>query len=117
LPTTSLEYQVGEGEARKVLAHVVAHVGPHPEQDALALVVASSFTMGFSEVTSDNRPVNGRHDLGERDGICGSGQYVPATHTPFGAHEANALQTEQDLLQVGLGEARAFGEVSNRGRC
>jgi len=50
-----LEDHVGQREAREVLSHVVADVGPDAEQHALALVVASAILVGFAEVTRDNR--------------------------------------------------------------
>ena len=44
----------------------------------------------------------------------GAGQHVAAAHAPLGAHEPGALQREQDLLEVGLGEAGALGDVADR---
>jgi len=37
-------------------AHVLAHVGPHREQDALALVIAGPVLVGQSEVTGHDGP-------------------------------------------------------------
>ena len=44
----------------------------------------------------------------------GAGQHVAAADAPLGAHEPGALEGEQDLLQVGLGEAGALGDVAHR---
>ena len=42
-----------------MLAHVVAHLGPHGEQGALALVVAGAVLVRLAEVADDDRPVDG----------------------------------------------------------
>jgi hypothetical protein len=86
-----------------VLSHVVADVGPDAEQHALALVVASAILVGFAEVTRDNRSVDRRDDLGQRDALSRSRQYVAAADTTLGAYETDALQTEEDLFEVRLG--------------
>ena len=65
---------------------------------------------------SDDRPVDRAHDLGQRDLGRRPGEHVPATHAPLRPHEAGALEREEDLLQVGLGEAGALGDVTDRCR-
>ena len=45
-----------------------------------------------------------------------AGQHVAAAHAPLRPHQAGALQGEQDLLEVGLGEAGALGDVADRRR-
>ena len=86
-----------------------------PEQHALALVVAGPVLVGFAEVAGVDRPVDGGDDLGQGDGLGGPGEHVAAPDASLGAHEAHALQAEQDLLEVGLGESGALGEVAHRG--
>jgi hypothetical protein len=76
-----------------VLAHVIAHVGPDPEQDALALVVTGTVLMGFAEITGGDWSVHGRDDFGQGDGFGRSGQDVPAANATLGTHEAHALHT------------------------
>ncbi len=44
-----------------------ASAAPDGEQHALALVVTGAMSVGLIEVTSHNRPVDSRHDLGETD--------------------------------------------------
>ena len=44
------------------------------------------------------------------------GQDVPAADPALGTHEAGPLQGQQDLLEVGLGQAGALGDVAHRGR-
>jgi hypothetical protein len=98
-----------------VLAHVVPHVRPDAQKDALALVVAGSVLVGLAKVAGGDGSVDGGDDLGQRDGFGGSGQHVPAAHAALGAHETHALQAQENLLEVGLGETGAFGEVANGG--
>jgi hypothetical protein len=111
-----LDDHVGQGEARQVLAHVIADVGPDAQEHALALVVAGAVLVGFAEITGDDRPVNGRNDLGERDALCRARQHVAATDAALGAHETDAFEAQKDLFEVGLGQARSLGEVADRGR-
>jgi len=59
--------------------------------------------VGFAEVTRDNRSVDRRDDLGQRDALSRSRQYVAAADTTLGAYETDALQTEEDLFEVRLG--------------
>ena len=44
------------------------------------------------------------------------GQHVAAADAALGAHQAGALQREQDLLEVRLGQAGALGDVAHRRR-
>jgi hypothetical protein len=112
---TSLVDHVGEGETRKVLAHMVAHVSPHAEQDALSLVVTGAVFMGFAKVTGGDGAIDGRHDLGECYRFGCPGEDVPAADPAFGANESSAFEIQEDLLQIRLGESSAFGEVTHRG--
>jgi len=73
-----LEDHVGQREAREVLSHVVADVGPDAEQHALALVVASAILVGFAEVTRDNRSVDRRDELTEATGMTQGRSRQPA---------------------------------------
>ena len=107
---------VGQGEGVEVGPHVLAHVGPHGQQDALALVVAGPVLVGDAEVARHDGPVDGRDDLGERDLLGRAGQHVAAADAPLGPDEAGTLQGEEDLLEVGLGEPGALGDVPDRGR-
>jgi hypothetical protein len=50
LAASGLVHHVGEGKARKVLAHVVSHVGPHAQQHALSLVIAGPILMGLATI-------------------------------------------------------------------
>ncbi len=110
---TRLGDHVGQGETGQMLAHVVAHLGPDAEQDALSFVVTGAVTVGLAKVTGDDRTIDGRHDLGQGDIAGVLGQNVATADAPLGAHEADALEAQQDLLEVRLGESSAFGEVAN----
>jgi len=48
-------------------AHVVAHLGPNREQGALPFVVAGFPDVGLAEVPYHDRPVDGGHDLAQRE--------------------------------------------------
>ena len=90
-----------------------ADVGPHLEQHALALVVARPVRVRLAEVAGHDRPVDRRHDLAERDLARRARQHVAAAHAALGAHEAGALERQQDLLQVGLREPGSLGDVAH----
>ena len=85
-------------------------------QHALALVVAGAVLVRLAEVAERDRTVDGRHDLGQADLRRVAGEHVAAADAALGAHQAGALQGEQDLLEVGLGEAGALGDVAHRRR-
>jgi hypothetical protein len=104
---------VGEREARQVLSHVISHVSPDTEQDALALVVARTVLVGFAEVPRRDRTIDGRDDLGEGDGLGGAGEHVAAADATLGSNEPDALQAEQDLFKVGLGQTGALSQVTH----
>ena len=61
-----------------MLAHVLADVGPHGQQDALALVLAGAVLVGASEVAGHDGPVHGAHDLAQGDLLGRPGEDVPA---------------------------------------
>ena len=63
-----------------------------------------------------DRAVDRGDDLGQGDLLGRAGQDVAAAHAPLGADQAGALEGEQDLLEVGLGQAGALGDVPHRGR-
>ena len=94
----------------------LADVGPDGQQDALALVVAGPVGVGLAEVAGGDRAVDGGDDLGQRDLLGRAGQDVAAADAPLGAHQTGALEGEQDLLEIGLGQPGALGDVAHRGR-
>jgi hypothetical protein len=102
-----------QSEARKVFTHVVAYLSPDTKQDALTLVVTGPIAVRLTKVAGDNWTINGGHYFGQCDAGSISGQYVASTDTSLGANQANALETEQDLFQIGLGESRALRQVTN----
>jgi hypothetical protein len=113
--TTGLDHHIGQGEAREVLAHVISDVSPDPKQDALALVVTGPILMGLAKVTGGDWSIDRGHDFCQSDGLCGAGEHVTAAHTALGAYETDALQAQENLFEVGLGESGSFGQVANRG--
>ena len=99
-----------------MVAHVLAGLVPDGDQHALALVVAGPVLVRLAEVAERDRPVDGRHDLRQLDVGRVPGEDVAAADAALGAHQPGALQGEQDLLEVGLGEPRALGDVAHRRR-
>jgi hypothetical protein len=61
--------------------------------------------------------VDGRDDLGQADVLGAAGQDVATADAALGAHQAGPLEGQEDLLEVGLGERRALGDVADRGGC
>lgn len=111
-----LEDHVGQGETRKVLTHVVPDVRPDVQKDALSFVVTGSVLVGLAEVTGDDRTVHRGDDLGQRDRLGTPGEHVATAHSALGTYESHTLQTQEYLLEVGLGQSRTFGEVAHRRR-
>ena len=99
-----------------MLAHVLAHVGPHRQEHALALVVAGAVLVGLAEVADRDRSVDRADDLAEGDGPRLASEHVAAAHAPLGPDEAGTLQREEDLLEVRLGQSGALGDVADRRR-
>src|SRR5271163_4406988 len=58
-PALGAGHHIGKVERLEVGAHVLAHVGPHRQQDALALVVAGTVLVGQAEVARHDGPVHG----------------------------------------------------------
>ena len=94
---------------------MLTDLGPQRQQDALALVVTGAVGVGLAEVTGDDGTFDRAHDLGHGDGPRTPRQDVAAADTPLGADQAGALEGEQDLLQIGLGEGGALRDVADRG--
>ncbi len=114
LATARLDNHVSEGKAREVLSHVISHISPDAEQNTLTLMVTRSILMRLTEVSGGDRSIHGSDDLRQRYGLCGSSEHIAAPNASFRAHEPDSLQAEQDLLEVGLGESGALGEVAHR---
>ncbi len=83
----------------------------------MALVVACTVLMGFAKVAHHDGAIYRAHDLGQRDLIGWAGQYVPAAHPAFGTNQPGALEGQEDLLEVRLGEHGPIRDVSDRCGC
>lgn len=103
-----------ECETLQMVPHVLAGLLPDGKEDALTLVITRPVLVGFAEVSEDDRPVDGRDDLRQADVTRGAGERVSAPDAPFRLHETSPFQGQEDLLEVGLWESRAFGDVANR---
>ena len=110
-------HHVGQAVGLQMGTDRLPDVGPDGQQDALALVVAGAVRVGLSEVAGGDGAVDGGHDLGQGDLLGRAGQHVSAADASLGADEAGALQGQEDLLEVGLGQAGPLGDVPDRGRC
>ena len=69
---------------------------------------------GSPKSPSGDRAVDGRHDLAEGDQARLPGQDVAAADAALRAHDAGALEGQEDLLEVRLGEPGALGDVAHR---
>jgi len=116
LGATSLSNHIGQGVSREVESHVFTNFGPDAEQNALAFVVARPIPVGLAKVTGDNRSIHRGHNFGQGNSVGRSSQEVPPADSPLGAHQTNSLEGEQNLLEVGLRESGAGGQVSNTDR-
>ena len=85
-------------------------------QHALPLVVARAVLVGLAEIAERDRSVDRRDDLRQPDLGRRSIQDVATADTALGPHEAGALERQQDLLEVRLGQAGALGDVADRRR-
>ncbi len=99
-----------------MISHVVAHFGPYREQGALALVVAGPVFVGLAKVTRHDWPIDGSDNLTEGQLLGWAGQDVTPANAALTGNDSGALEREQDLFQVGLGESGALRDVSDRGR-
>ena len=95
---------------------MLSGIAPDGEQDALALVVARPVRVGLAEVAGDDWAVDRAHDVGQGDLVGRPGEHVASAHPTLRTHQAGTLQGEEDLLEVGLGQAGAFGDVAHRRR-
>lgn len=101
-----------QGVPLEVLAHVLADLVPDGQQHALPFVVARPVLVRQPEVTRLDGAVDGAHDLGQGDGRRIAVEDVAAAHASFRAHQPGAFEGEQDLFEVGLGEAGTAGDVA-----
>lgn len=99
-----------------MVAHVVPGLFPDGQEDALPLMVAGSVLVGFAEITESDGPVDGRDDLGETNVARWTSQGVAAADPALGTDQTGALEGQEDLFEIGLGEAGAFGDVLHRSR-
>ena len=74
------------------------------------------FWCGSPKSPSEIGPSTAETISDRRISVGGAGEHVAAADAALGAHQPGALQGEQDLLEVGLGEAGALGDVADRCR-
>lgn len=93
--------------------HVLSDLGPHRQQHTLSLVVTGTVLVGSTEVSGHDGSVDGADYLAERYLVGRASEDVASPDPAFGAHQAGAFESQQDLLQVGLWQAGSLGEVAN----
>ena len=74
-----------------MVPHVLAHIGPTVEQNALALVVAGPVLVGWAEVPGHDRAVDGADDLAEGDLLGRAGEDVAAPNAASWSARARLL--------------------------
>ena len=98
----------------RAAAHLLAGRLPDRQQHALALVVAGAVLVRLAEVAEADRAVDRGEDLAEADLRRAAGEHVAAADAALRPHQPGALQRQQDLLEVRLGDAGALGDVAHR---
>lgn len=89
---------------------------PDRQEYTLALVVARSVLMGLTEVSDDDRSVDCRNHVRERDVLGSSCECVTAADAPLRSNETRSFERQKDLFEIGLRKSGSFGDVSNRRR-
>ena len=79
----------------------------------MPFMVAGTVLVRFTEVAEGDRAVGCRDDVRESDLLWALGEDVTATDATLGLHESRALQHEQDLLEIGLGEPGSCSDVAH----
>src|SRR4051812_46363182 len=72
--------------------------------------------MGLAEVAGGDGTVDGAHDLAQGDLRRIMGEDVSAADAALGTDKAGALEGQEDLLEIGLRESGALGDVPDRRR-
>jgi len=101
--------ELREGEALEEVTHLLGDADPDLLQNAVAFaVIVLAHDRG-------ERSVDGGDDLGQRDVLRGAGEYVPAADAALRPDQPRSLHRQEDLLEVGLGQARPLGDLLHRG--
>lgn len=79
-------------------------------------MVTGTVLVWLTEVTGNDWAVDRTNDLCERDVAGLTGQDIAATDAALGSDETSTLEGKENLLEVGLGQACAISNISNRGR-
>lgn len=72
--------------------------------------------MGLAKIAESDRPVDRPDDHPDRDLGRIASHDIAAADTAFGSNQTRAFEREQDLLEVGLGQACSFRDIAHRGR-
>jgi hypothetical protein len=70
--------------------------------------------VGLAKIAGRDGAIDRGHNLGQGDRLGGAREHVSTADSTFRADESDPLQTEENLLEIGLGQSRAFSEVANR---
>ena len=89
---------------------------PDREQDALTFVIAGTILMRLTEVADDDRSIDGSNNHPDGDLGRVTGHHITAADAALGPHQSGPFERQQDLLEIGLRKAGAFGDVAHRCR-
>jgi hypothetical protein len=76
-------------------------------------MVACAIGMGLPEVYCLNWSIDRRNNLGKRYLRGVAGQHIPTANSSFGTNQPGALESQKNLLKIGLGESGSLCDVSD----
>jgi len=76
-------------------------------------MVACAIGVGLPEVSCLNWSVDRRNDLSKRNFRGVTGQHIPAANSSFRTNQTGALESQKNLLKIGLGESGSLCDVSD----
>lgn len=72
--------------------------------------------MRFAEVTEGDRSIHSGNDLAQMDLLWGAGEGVTTPDSALGTDKTRSFESQEYLLEVGLGKSGALGDVFHRSR-
>jgi hypothetical protein len=98
-----------------MVTHMLTRDVPDGEKDAMSLVIACAVLVRLSKIAKRDWAISCRNDLRKQDVLRRSSEHVPATDAALGLHESGALEDEQDLFEIRLGQTCSRSDVTYRG--
>lgn len=78
----------------------------------MAFVITRAVLVWLTEVTDHDGTIDRADDRSEGHFLWRTGQHVATADSTLGADQARALQREEDLFEVGLGERGSLSDVA-----